>query len=70
MDSSSLQVRPLTLAYALAIILFPNGKEKATAMNGAASGIGVCIGPVIGSFIYSISGFMGPFIFSGLVNGV
>ena len=37
-------------------------------MIGACSGAGVTIGPVVGAFIFALTGYMGPFLFSALGN--
>ena len=70
MASSARRVRKFTTAYALGMVLYPDQKDQAAAMVGAASGFGVCLGPVVGSIVYELTGFMGPFLLSATANGL
>lgn len=51
----------LTVIYALIPIVFPDDVNVVTGMMETSIGIGMCLGPVLGVWLYSIGGFPMPF---------
>jgi MFS family permease len=43
----------ISIGYSLITIIFKNEQEKYLALAEVATGVGLAIGPVLGSFIYS-----------------
>ena len=50
------------LGFSILTIIFAENREKYLGYGETAAGIGLAIGPVIGSSIYSISGYLECFI--------
>lgn len=57
----------ITSFYAYVPIMFPNNIEKYIGICELIAGIGFLIGPVAGSIIYNLGGYLAPFLsFGGL----
>ena len=54
-----------TTSYAIVSVSFPNDQEKYIALIETAVGVGLILGPVIGSSVYAISGFSSTFFIIG-----
>ena len=55
-------------SFSMLFILYPNEKLKYTALMESAMNIGVAIGPVIGSALYSLVGYFWMFIIPSYLN--
>jgi MFS family permease len=53
------------IGYSLITIIFKNEQEKYLALAEVATGVGLAIGPVIGSFIFEFFGYEYTFIMYG-----
>lgn len=55
----------LTVIYAMVPELFPNDMSTINGMLETAIGVGMCVGPAMGVWLYSVGGFSLPFIVLG-----
>lgn len=55
----------LTVIYAMVPEMFPNDMSTINGMLETAIGVGMCVGPALGVWLYSIGGFPLPFIVLG-----
>ena len=55
----------LTTSYAIIAITFPNEQQRYLGIVEAAVGFGCVIGPITGSFLYTLFGFDGTFYLVG-----
>jgi MFS family permease len=55
----------VTSFYAYIPILYPNAIEKMIGISELTAGIGFLIGPIAGSFLYNLGGYLTPFLVFG-----
>jgi len=61
----------LTSLYSQIPLMFPTNMETMFAISELAAGIGFLSGPVMGSLLYNLGGYVMPFfIFGGLAIGI
>lgn len=58
----------MTPFYAYIPLLFPNSYESKIALAEISTSMGFLIGPICGSFLYTVGGFMLPFFTFGCVS--